>query len=843
MAEPLDNGNVELFLNFINDGTGMVLIDEPIGFDAANFVLQQDDDRYGRDVSFAGGDIDLEFDENPGRYESPLNKLLFYNKIYGFESQVEFIIRINYIDYVIGELDFQTSTTNDLSYFKCTIIQQTKQALLKRRLDIKIDLFSNEDIDGNIITPISTEPIFLKNNPILQQSSWFAPTEYSANFFAGQPALQYNFINAIQTSGIKNTLSYFPEYNSPNFMRYITAQTNLSNVVLNISNLNVNETNIINISLYYRIGFDFDTANEILLVDFGSSDIINYNNSFNLQNIFIGQTVWIYFIITPNLLSASGVTWQTGEINISVISKAINSIVNGVLLTNAINQVILSTTGMNVIFSDAFLEAVENQYIFTGYMLRGFNGRAFTLSFEDLQKCWREINADYQIIDNNNIFIGLYSDLYNNIEIGAFEVLPSELSKHHNKRYTINKFNFKYNKFENDRDENNTIYAVHTETEWNIPNIRVENKKIIEVELIRDAFLLESTRSFNIVLTNSKSLKNDDDTFIIDTITQDDNIFNSISGLMNHTINNSTQLLITNDGSFSFLAIGIVIGMIIIIPTGYENSGSYPVLEVYEGSILLDDSITTPTETGQFGTIIEFYIDYINFEIRTNEGFDLIQNDGANGAGFANLRFTPKRNILNFWGQYLNTACGYRQDGIIRNTYYKSNGELITQFSGGVVLEEQGNILVSDLQEKILSPDVYIVSVLGDFTVFDAIQQGIRNNRGFIRIIDNNEKIVRIHPQKLEFFWADNRIEISGEARFESNFMNVDTIDGLFVINEVGYSTDIVSEINYRFVGDFLYLYDDFDRLLTNAVRYDFVIVNGIRYASVIELAEALDQL
>jgi hypothetical protein len=38
------------FLNFKSDLTGRVEISEPVAFDSANFVIEQDKKRYGRDI-------------------------------------------------------------------------------------------------------------------------------------------------------------------------------------------------------------------------------------------------------------------------------------------------------------------------------------------------------------------------------------------------------------------------------------------------------------------------------------------------------------------------------------------------------------------------------------------------------------------------------------------------------------------------------------------------------------------------------------------------------------------------------------------------------------------------
>ena len=89
-------------------------IDEPIGFDAAAFVVQQDKDRYGRDVSFSGEEIDFTFSNIKNIYGHYFEKLVQYDTIYGFESQVQYIIEDNGVEYIVGDIDFVTKESDQI---------------------------------------------------------------------------------------------------------------------------------------------------------------------------------------------------------------------------------------------------------------------------------------------------------------------------------------------------------------------------------------------------------------------------------------------------------------------------------------------------------------------------------------------------------------------------------------------------------------------------------------------------------------------------------------------------------------------------------------------------------
>ena len=86
-------------LNFISNGEGVKYIDEPEGHDAADYVLEQESGRLGRDVSFAGGEVNFTFYRN-GDHE--LDLILYYFETFGWESEITLTIEKNGIDYSYG---------------------------------------------------------------------------------------------------------------------------------------------------------------------------------------------------------------------------------------------------------------------------------------------------------------------------------------------------------------------------------------------------------------------------------------------------------------------------------------------------------------------------------------------------------------------------------------------------------------------------------------------------------------------------------------------------------------------------------------------------------------------
>ena len=89
-------------LHFKSDGIGLVSIDEPFGFNTLSFDFMQKPKGMGRDISFNGGEMQLEFKHTRNHY---LPELLYYFNYYGFESKVQLIIEIDGVDNIIGDLE------------------------------------------------------------------------------------------------------------------------------------------------------------------------------------------------------------------------------------------------------------------------------------------------------------------------------------------------------------------------------------------------------------------------------------------------------------------------------------------------------------------------------------------------------------------------------------------------------------------------------------------------------------------------------------------------------------------------------------------------------------------
>ncbi|MFK5173326.1 hypothetical protein ACI3QN_12505, partial [Propionibacterium freudenreichii] len=76
---------------------------------------------------------------------------------------------------------------------------------------------------------------------------------------------------------------------------------------------------------------------------------------------------------------------------------------------------------------------------------------------------------------------------YDNVEIGAFNIAPDyNISQSFNDRFMLNKFDYNYKTFEQDRNSEGTNQSFHTDAQFRLLNENVENAKKIKNDFVRD---------------------------------------------------------------------------------------------------------------------------------------------------------------------------------------------------------------------------------------------------------------------------------------------------------------------------------------------------------------------
>lgn len=894
MSNPLENKEFRHYLNFLNDNWGLIEISEPVKFDASDFFLGQEDG-YARDLSFMNEEIDLEFYEGfyeptDTPYQLPsgtiANKLsqgfpflIDYNKRHGFQAQVEYILERNGVKFTLGELNFEGAITDELTYFKCKVVQATKRALAKRRADIKIDGFATEDLDGNPIPPLQTTNILLKAKPVIQTSNWTSPDTTDFTFTIPISATDIYYVNSARNLtlfGIEDSYSPFLFGYTVNGMgdkddfRYLFAQNSLTNLTITFKDLSFTQTlqiadvessiNPLSIqsiaTLKILIGDDVNSpietyTQELLNVTTDNNETTIFNEDgddiiINIPFVNAAYSVWIFIEIETGTGAYNGgeygYEFSNYSFNISTTATAIDTVIKGVRYYDVLNHSLKAING-NEVVAPEFQEGGEfyDLFCFSGNLIRQRDDVPFYFTFKDRSANLMMLNADCQVNEADG-FALQYDKFYDNIDNGGFLLAPSDkFYGQYNERYTNNSLEYEFKNYEKDRDESNTLDSVHTKTQWNINNTRVANVKKITIDDILDPFVIESTRRQTFKTTTA--LDNDNKMHVMDCIPLAPNYLGGFTAAMAHNINTDGYLQLLKDADLpSWSLLGFEVGDTFTIDNT-ANADDYTIIEIEDSIITLEAQTITPTTILETITSVSYYLTNVTYTNRTNENFDLIEGV-ENPQNFGNLKYTIRRNLVH-WESFMKTCASYITDDI-RNTEFINNGELTTQYNGGAIYKENADIVLNEIQTQILTPRLYDNDIIVEFD--DALElfkkyESLATTGGFIRMVDNNGAVKKVYPQSMRYTWTTKVMNIIGEERYEDEIVTITKEENNIVINEVYYSQEALPEIFYEANGDFVVLFDENNVNLINFTRYDKFIVQEGTFDNVIDLVQAIIDL
>jgi hypothetical protein len=789
----MDNSLRDTKFYFIVSGVTYEIA-EPIGFDGAQFVLEQEEGRYGRDVFFS--DTDFEFSPNVEikGLTHKFDILVSQYKSKGFEADVKLAIEVNDVRYVLGQLDFSNCDTDLYQYFKFKVIQDTNQAKVKRRTDTTIDLYKAIGFDSE---HIEKHKILLEPIPISQQSTWEADQARQILYGSTGPSFEIFWANfsVLTKFDIEDSFSPVPGVASTSTdnasdILMIEAANALGGLEIKITNLDFRlyaidggGTGYTYAGMYWRKGAVFADAD--INTIFQSPHLVEepdeyiQTGDFTISNISLerDEKLWIYFFLgvyPQSLVQLYGQNYVgTCDIEINTISTSIASTVNGVRLFDAVERTVKSISGKNTI-SPRLDEEGEfyDQFLFTGNELRGISEK-FTISLEKIIEWFPECNLDYEVLANGDIFVGHESDFYTDNLIKSFpaSVLQGYRS-YFNEKFQANRLTYKYKDYEQGKNElqKDSLQGVNTELEMTFPNKMVENSKDIEVEFARDAFLIEKTRKDGIIVTEDASTEDDDEIFILDTVPTEEGFEITLKLVLRHIVVDDPliKVKLINDGSFNWELLGFELFDIIELIT--PNGGTYIVGNVTPAVLTLQAiPPTVPDFSGLVFTEMTYQPDNLFLKNRKGEGFTY--QEGLTDY-ISNLKYAPKRNLLKYWSAYLRTVLHYNSNKVVENADYRNGGNVVAWF-GDEMSYTQGrqdrDIDTNLYVTQILTPEIVEAEVLCSFADFMDIQSKVRgsipNQRGYVEVERTDGTLVKLHPKRLLYSWNELKMTITGEVR------------------------------------------------------------------------------
>lgn len=862
--------NEKFWLVFSEEPAKKYYINEPINYDKIDFSLDQKENGMGRDVTLSGGKINFHFTINRLHY---LEKLLYYFHYRGFEADVKLFIQLENGDIFTGELDFYTAETNDFDYFECSVILESALQIFKRRSETKVDLFSDRDINGKIIEPLQPINMLLQAKPAVQISEWKTAGSFAHG--SGTTTNSTFFINpciSLVKSGINDSYTFFQIQNSINTGGFNDFKLLTAESTLNDLNIYINGAELqMRLQQFLSEGQGYAEVQLILAVDsietvlFYQKKEITYssptadfeldkkNYEINIPKLERGSSVYLAFKLSiyQTEIPITSIFF-TGNLNIEKVtitanSVAYNSITPTFRLIDVMKQVAKSIAGIEVNaprYDNAgqFYDTV----LTNGKLLGGNTNDPFYVSWEDIEKSINsEHHADSEIQLDGRVFVGIEADYYQPIECGFFDNTQfSGMLKKPNPMYCINKFTFKYSKYQSLKEatEPNSESTIHGESQLTPYNQKVENSKECSIDWTRDAILLDVQQRLSTKVSEDTATQDDDTIFAIDTIaTERDQSFTETTNLQ-HTYD-TAYLSLRNNGEVNFIVLGIRVDSNFVIDYPDSNSGTYNVASVTNTELQLVRISGGAISSANDGLRLTKYTYTIKQETtpltnRTDQGFTAVDNL-ISPDKYSNLRYSVQRNIRNYWDSFLATVNLYWKDRVIKNTYYKNNGKCETEYNGLHIVEKEDFIPTA---EPLVTPFMYenVIFANVDFSDFILLQNNIRSQRGFIRTIDNNKRVLKLFPIKMSYQNKSRQLTISGQEKFEKAYLTIVKQGGIITINNETKLRKLTYSIED---GNKVVLFDLERQKLYNSVYFDKVSVNGANAETIEILKSWLDLL
>ena len=858
------------YLNFIDlPLIGRIEISEPFKFDGSTFEIKREKGRHSRDVIIANQDIDLELEREHFELldiEQTLPDGTIFNlashgfdylldqiNTRGWEMSVEYIINYNGTDFTTGEIDGLTYKVSDKE-ISIKITQNTLYAYIKKNDSVKIDAFSDKSLTDLPITPCTTTDIFLKAKPLLERSKWGEKeiTDTSAYYYGSgfthdltipiaNNLVDFNLLNSyspfdIVWKGTDLGITAVRRFIYDN--RLVTAKNELRNVKVKLNKVWISGATSQG-RIYLRYGttfFDSDgnfisagnTPTTYLENELNNISITNKDYEFIIPYIAQGETLWIdttMFFSTGSFTSVSMqyTNYKIESVEITATSTAISTIVKGVRLYDLLRHQALSYD-TNLTDNGVFNNTSEywNNFCFNGRMLGNLANNAFNNEFKQLyNSVCDEAFADYQIT-NEGIEIDFINNYYKDEEIAVFTELPSnDYTYTANSDYSINLFNIKFKKSSSDRTGNevDTIDDIHTSLQLKMPSKKADAIYNLEFDHIRSAQLIEEQRrKGNEVNGKTRVLENDENLFVLDCVELAPSTTNEFTQFLRYRIlDTDNKLEIVSNGTFAWTNLGMVVGQIISISfVGLPSGTNFQILALEDFTIrlLFLNNLPTSDSDGEKSITFNYILQGVQYTNRTNQGFTTIQGV-ANPDNYSNLKYSLKR-ITNKWLSFINTAGQYLIGQDAKVTEIKINDALETQLTteSGLVIDK-ANITLTE--NRILNGRVFNVKVFSDFDSATNLFNNVRDLKGYIRIILNNENVIFGFIKEARYTWRSNELILTLEEKFNNLITEINTLN----------------VYNYNIVNNFVNLYDANNLPLLTAKEFTKFSINGIIYDNI----------
>lgn len=841
----------KFWFQFPDEPTKKWFIDEPIGYGSVDFSLDQQESGDGRDAQLSGGKVPFRFTKHRTHY---LEKLLYFDQLTGSESGIILFIQLETGQIHQGQLDFYGAKTNDFDYFECSVILESQLQVFKRRSETKVDMFSSVGINKETIEPLQPLNMLLKAKPSTQTSQWEQTVDYFRDFrIIDQIDNYYNPCQNLIKSEIEDTFTFFSQ-NSANKGDFalLTAASNLKNVKIQIDNVNVfvhtDGSNDAAVLVSVNYGATIETSTQINLYQVLSrTEDINFNESFTVDIPALQRAETVWFSVRVIMTVGGGNMYIKGmKTLVTASSTAYNTITPTFRLIDVMKQIAKSIAGLDVYAPryDVGGEFYDN-VITSGKLLGGNINDPFYVSWDDIEKSISpEHKASSEIQLDGRVFVGIYEDFYTGEECGFFDKTQfSSLGRVKNPIYHLVDFKLNFSKYQSLKEatEPNSESTIHGESTITTNDTNSDNHLENKIQWNRDSILLDVQQRLSTKVSTDTATQDDETIFAIDTIeTENDQQFTETTTLQ-HTFS-TLYLSLRSNGEVNFIVLGIKVNTTFTIEYPDPNAGDYNVSAVTNTELQLQRISGGSISNANDGVRLTKYTYQIKQETipltnRTNEGFTAITNLIA-PEKYSNLRYSVERLIRKYWDRFLATCNLSHADEELTNTYYKNNGKCETEYAGLRVTEKENFIPLDPILTRFMYEGVVFANV--DMADVKTLYDNVRTQRGFIRTIDHNKRVLKLYPMKMSYENKSRKLTISGQEKFQKAYLTIVKENSIITVND----ETKLRKLNYRVEeGNKIALYDLENFKLYNSVYFNKVSINGYVSETLEELKSLLDLL
>ena len=543
---------------YLEFNTGTFQIDKPIGFDDVKISLKRTG-KFAKEIQING---DLTFINRPIKYGHELKRIIEVFNESGDESVIYLIAETDERNFK-WRLDFLGCKTDKESFFTTKIITDSARKYIEDNKNIKVDVFSNLDINGNNINYMPFEYVELYPKEI-QEISIHTTGDESLEAVStsiihdvggdntivpgGQIVAMGNAWGALLVDQSENASEYYvtPEQQYVDVGQNQVSDTYISGGLQGIENfwfeqetlfklkvsnltLNLNIENAPNdVALILQIALiTYDNANRDNVINKEYLDLYtaygkNHTVDVDFQQVIPANSRLIYefrvysgagYRRKPNdnveiiggIFEASRVSiFEKSTAKMARLYHVVQRVIKGLGLNLSLDSQLL--------FHDYF-----NSYVTSGSHIRRLLNNEFNVSFEDIRKFVQSaFFGDIQVYEDT-VFVGRYRDFYTDLEVGRVEFKPDvdTFEIELNKELVKNELIVEFETYE--KDEKSTLDAFHTATEWYIPK-RNEGKLEAKINFVADGYSIEYARRQGITEEPTTLKDKDEKIYIIDTI-------------------------------------------------------------------------------------------------------------------------------------------------------------------------------------------------------------------------------------------------------------------------------------------------------------------------------------